>query len=146
MEPASAFPEPQGRMPTGIFIACSQSGRSISPLITYRNTKHSENHISGHSLSCNIPPNILLNFTRLSRPSKALQTSCKRPSPEIMMMPSHSGSDISRISSLAWFWRSVTDNKKSNTCYIYTSYVNVIDYFPLKVAFGLGVLPVCIRL
>ena len=36
-EPASAFPEPQGRMPTGTFIACSQSGRSISPLITYRN-------------------------------------------------------------------------------------------------------------
>lgn len=36
MEPASAFPEPQGRMPTGVFIACSQSGRSISPLITYQ--------------------------------------------------------------------------------------------------------------
>jgi len=34
MEPANAFPEPQGRMPTGVFIACSQSERSISPLIT----------------------------------------------------------------------------------------------------------------
>lgn len=66
-EPASAFPEPQGRMPTGVFIACSQSGRSISPLIT----------------------------------------SWSRPSPETMTMPSHSGREISLMSSLAWFWRSV---------------------------------------
>lgn len=32
--PASALPEPQGRMPTGVFTASSQSGRSRSPFST----------------------------------------------------------------------------------------------------------------
>lgn len=34
--PASALPEPQGRMPTGVFTASSQSGRSRSPFSTWR--------------------------------------------------------------------------------------------------------------
>lgn len=34
--PAKALPEPQGRMPTGIFTASSQSGRSRSPFSTWR--------------------------------------------------------------------------------------------------------------
>lgn len=34
--PASALPEPHGRMPTGILIAFSQSGRWRSPFSTWR--------------------------------------------------------------------------------------------------------------
>jgi hypothetical protein len=34
--PASALPEPQGRIPNGIFTASSQSGRSRSPFSTWR--------------------------------------------------------------------------------------------------------------
>ena len=121
-EPASAFPEPQGRMPTGVFIACSQSGRSISPLMTYRNTTQSIILMDPvwPTQQCGIKYTVLHNFwiiyslnpTILSAQTEASQTSCSRPSPETMMMPSHSGSDISRMSSLAWFWRSETNYEK----------------------------------
>lgn len=42
MEPASALPEPHGKIPTGVLIACSQSGLSMRPLITCteQKTKH----------------------------------------------------------------------------------------------------------
>lgn len=49
---------------------------------------------------------LLLHKFFTSFQDKGLPTSCSRPSPEIMMMPSHSGSDMSLISSRAWFWRS----------------------------------------
>lgn len=112
-EPASAFPEPQGRMPTGVFIACSQSGRSISPLITYRNTTQKiqkivsldtvkDVHVCGTKTHSNYLHYYIISPLN-NPPTEALRTSCSRPSPEIMMMPSHSGSNISLISSLAWF-------------------------------------------
>lgn len=96
IEPASAFPEPQGRIPTGIFIACSQSGRSIRPLITWR----PERQVNASYQT------ILFIFEQAC----ILPTSCSRPSPETITTPSHSGSEISLISSRAWFCRSETQN------------------------------------
>lgn len=54
MEPASAFPEPQGRMPTGVFIACSQSERSINPLITYKTIPESEMNVKKENIYATI--------------------------------------------------------------------------------------------
>ena len=109
IEPASAFPEPQGKMPTGIFIACSQSGRSIRPLITY--CKQITNKQRPFKKTNNI---VAASSHILNR--NTMQTSCSRPSPEMIMMPSHSGREISLMSSLAWFWRSVGNTFKWVCC------------------------------
>lgn len=56
-------------------------------------------------------------FTKYWNTIVTIFTSCKSPSPETMMIPSHSGSEISLISSRAWFWRSVQKNKRKCTMY-----------------------------
>lgn len=80
------------------------TNRYLYCLFPIRTLHQPIDHLTSTTAGYQIPSNV----TVLSQQPCALPTSCRRPSPETMTMPSHSGSEISRISSRAWFCRSET--------------------------------------